>query len=1000
MDSSGSVFSETLQTITTTKLEELAKKRSTFEEQYATITSTIQAEPDPLKRLELLVDGAKVCFGVRTAPRKNKDDGRLGRVMDGGTSNKRLETDLKNLDRFLEQARYDPSISPKVLKDWEESVFKHLAVQSLKFQYADLYGKLVTEWLSSEKKATSGDGDIEMAESFEEVPGAKKLEARKEWEKSVFEPAVVDVDALKNYLNGLFGQGGRNRDVTKSLKAIREKVESFEVSMASSGQFSSHSLRWVIQGLLGSELLTNEKRTVLKDFLNNKVILAEIADVLNMRMAALESWSWGSHVPVEQRRKLNGSYNIYMHEDLLQAIFLHYIGVKWSVFFKAAFLSFRRNKSAWKTIHTTIPKITRKRREYYLGTRDTSPNLQAERRSTHRKTYFVHQLLDHESQQVEIQEGEEEAEFAEFIEEDDFEEDIERHALRPPIATSLSRKISTSQIPMQQMQAPRQGSVARQSYHNPVRPQGDRAVQDYQMQQMLLEQQNKKRRLMARQAEESETEDDFGGNRSASKKPMEAKQRILHLLSAEIVVNTRLHGELTCVRSVFESWNPLLPHATVLEVLDFFGVSAKWQTFFKAFLQAPLKFVDEATSSPRLRCRGTPGSHTLSDVFGEIILFCFDFSINQSTDGTPLYRLFDDFWFWSHDHEKCAKAWATVLDFAKAMSVNLNSTKTGTVRIARDASNAPAIDHRLPKGQIRWGFLHLDPTTGRFEIDQKMVDSHVDELRKQLQGKSKSVIDWIQAWNTYAATFFSSNFGKAANCFGREHVDKMLATHRHIQESIFQGGNVVEYLKSTIEQRFGVKDIPDGFLFFPVELGGLDLKSPFVGLLQIRESVRENPYDLMDEFEENERDEYVRAARDFTGNTKIQRYNVEDPNWKPAEGADDFFSFEEFTRHREEFAGFKGKLVDTYRALLKRPSEESIDVSVQVKQALDQLNGQANLRGITGNWGVMEAYWKWVAQMYGPEMVERFGGLNVVDPGLLPIGMVSLFRDKRVKWQG
>jgi hypothetical protein len=51
---------------------------------------------------------------------------------------------------------------------------------------------------------------------------------------------------------------------------------------------------------------------------------------------------------------------------------------------------------------------------------------------------------------------------------------------------------------------------------------------------------------------------------------------------------------------------------------------------------------------------------------------------------------------------------------------------------------------RLPEGQIRWGFLYLDPSTGRFEIDQKMVDSHVEELRRQLQGKSKSIIDWIQ----------------------------------------------------------------------------------------------------------------------------------------------------------------------------------------------------------------------------------------------------------------
>jgi hypothetical protein len=36
--------------------------------------------------------------------------------------------------------------------------------------------------------------------------------------------------------------------------------------------------------------------------------------------------------------------------------------------------------------------------------------------------------------------------------------------------------------------------------------------------------------------------------------------------------------------------------------------------------------------------------------------------------------------------------------------------------------------------------------------------------------------------------------------------------------------------------------------------------------------------------------------------------------------------------------------------------------------------------------------------MYGPEIVEKFGGLSVVDPGLLPIGMVSMFRERRTKW--
>lgn len=75
----------------------------------------------------------------------------------------------------------------------------------------------------------------------------------------------------------------------------------------------------------------------------------------------------------------------------------------------------------------------------------------------------------------------------------------------------------------------------------------------------------------------------------------------------------------------------------------------------------------------------------------------------------------------------------------------MNDTKTGSVRISRDKDLI--IDGRLPQGEIRWGFLYLDPTNGRFEIDQKNVDVHISELRKQLQGKSKSVIDWIQGEN-------------------------------------------------------------------------------------------------------------------------------------------------------------------------------------------------------------------------------------------------------------
>jgi hypothetical protein len=506
--------------------------------------------------------------------------------------------------------------------------------------------------------------------------------------------------------------------------------------------------------------------------------------------------------------------------------------------------------------------------------------------------------------------------------------------------------------------------------------------------------------------DEYEDDDDFNPSSQSSKKPIQAKQSLLHILAAEIIINTKLHGELTCFRSVFESWNPLLPHQTILTVLKFFGVSEKWITFFKTFLQAPLKFIEDGPAAPRLRRRGTPGSHALSDVFGELTLFCLDFSVNQHTDGGMLHRLYDDFWFWSHDYDKCTKAWSCVEQFTKVMGVELSATKTGSVRIGKDTTSNNGQDS-LPKGIIRWGFLYLEPTSGRFEIDAKMVDAHVEELRKQLQSKSKSVIDWIQAWNSYAAAFFSSNFGKPANCFGRDHVNKMLATHRGIQQKIFEGGNVVHFLKKSIEERFGVENVPDGFLFFPIELGGLDLKSPFVGLLQIRESVRENPYELMDQFKEAEEDAYENAKRAFdrgdVDRTDDQNhYPYKRPRGDHGSTSDHaFISFDEFVKYRETFNGLgQADLVDVYNNLLKKPVEENIEISEQVRQALERLRGQDNLNGITADWRRMDAYWKWVAQMYGPEMFEKFGGFNVVDPGLLPVGMVRVFREKRIKWNG
>ncbi|KAI5458984.1 hypothetical protein BGZ63DRAFT_490837 [Mariannaea sp. PMI_226] len=925
MASSGSVFSDTLREITDTKLDELSKRRAYFEQARSSLLQAILAEEDAVKRLVLLSNGVKQCCSIRT------DD--AGRVIIGQTKYPRLERELKNLDRFLDQAKYDPSISHDMLDTWQSSLLHHLDTQSRRFQYASLYGKLVTEWLSSDKndESTSND-DVEMGEGFEDVGNAKKLESRIEWEKTVFEPADTNEVALQEYLDHLFGLGDKKKKAIKTaLTNVRDAVKQFESQISTPDQFHPNNLRWVISSLQSSDLLSNEKREVLKDFEGNDVILKEIADVLNMRIGALDTWTWSAEapVPVEMHRKISGVYNIQMHEDLLQAIFLEYIGIKWSVFFKQTFINFRESQEAWKSAREDIPKHAKQRLGYYLGPLQSSPCLQSLRSKIFNNKYFLAQLLDNEQQCTETVDGEEEAEYAQFDEE----------------------------------------------------------------------------------------EDDSSDEEDKTRNPIALKKNLLHLLSTEIAINTHIYGELTAFHCGFESWNSMLPHQTVYGILKHFGVSEAWLRFFRKFLEAPLKFIDDDKSTPaRKRRRGTPASHVLSEVFGETALFCLDFAVNQSTAGNVLWRVHDDVWFWSPDHAVAVKAWETLDEFIAVTGTEVNPARAGTIRVSKDVTSTLPIDKSLPRGEIRWGFLRLSPKTGKFEIDQAMVDSHIEELHKQLLHKRKSVLDFIPAWNSYAAVFFNSNFGKAANCFGREHVDNILDTHKSIQERVCsllpqegetKASSVTEYIKSMISHRFGISDVPDGFLYFPIELGGLDLVSPFISLLQIREQVQKSPGESLETFEQAERDAYERAKKEFIkGNIRSQRYALDDPDWVPesAHDRETFMPFDEYVRYRELFRFDHHpqgtRLHNIFKILMKRPDEQSVDADdSKVSNALGHLQNQPGLR-LINRWHSMEPYWRWVTMMHGPEIVDRFGGMNIVEPTLLPMGMVTMFRDKRVTWQG
>lgn len=83
-------------------------------------------------------------------------------------------------------------------------------------------------------------------------------------------------------------------------------------------KFTVEDLEWTIKSLLSKDLLSNQKRSTLKEFMLNKVVLKEVADVLNMHLSSIASWSWpAGGVTIEMRRYLNGKYRNFMEEELL-----------------------------------------------------------------------------------------------------------------------------------------------------------------------------------------------------------------------------------------------------------------------------------------------------------------------------------------------------------------------------------------------------------------------------------------------------------------------------------------------------------------------------------------------------------------------------------------------------------------------------------------------------------------------------------------------------------
>ncbi|KAK1148124.1 hypothetical protein N8T08_010763 [Aspergillus melleus] len=892
-----SALSETLRSLTQSKIRELEKRQQAYESNKSSLLQAADRLTDIQGKIAHLLSGVRALF-----PQTARDP---------------VITDI---ERWLSQARYDSSIPLEKLVSIQNQLISRLDVNSRRLGLADLYSRLVMEWVNVDAEPNPSPGDSSSDhDDFSVVEEKQKQHLESlcdQFEKVVFEPLETNPVEIRAFLEGLFP----DEESKKAFEAFQAEMRNeclalWEKNSTGKEVFNIDSLKLCIKGLLKEDILSDAKKEILKYFLDNQVALIEIADVLNMRYDDLSNWEWHAGedgIPVLPTQQLNGKYRIWMDEDVLQTIFVQQIGVRLCAILKEHLEKLIWNGSVWNwSPGPNMTKSDRLRREYYLGEkRESSQSVAEIRKDEYMETYFV------------------------------------------------------SQLPESEWTLAQHGG----SYDD----------------------------------EEDDDEDD-DDKPSTKEEDKNVKQHLLRKVATEVLLHRALNGEAATIQSDLKWYGTSLSHSTIFTIMEFAGFPQRWITFFRKYLESPLN-MDQASSGreprgPRTRKRGLPIAHASEKLLGELVLFFMDLAVNRET-GMLLYRLHDDLWLCG-EPEKCAQAWEAMKRFAQVTGLGFNAFKTGSVYLSD--SRDTAIEARLPKGPVTIGFLTLDPESGDWKIDQSQVDEHVDQLQNQLQS-CYSVISWIRTWNSCIGRFFKSNFGQPAYCFGQPHVDEILETYEKVNRVLFgsqnpeNGSTLTEYLRQMIKSRFGVSDVPDGFFFLPEELGGLGLRNPFIPALLVRDSkaTSQSPAERMQALHKDLLSSYASRKKKFETLMDEDRHErLEALKIDPEEEAKDFIdpitfmSFDEYMQYADTRSS---DIADYYTISTQVAAPTEIEPTPEYNQGLSKL--QEIIRIADPSPEV-----KWVLHLHASELMGRFGGLNLVDRRFLPVGVLTMIKERKVKWQ-
>ncbi|KAI0600472.1 hypothetical protein F4775DRAFT_546072 [Biscogniauxia sp. FL1348] len=919
-----SVLSQTLQSISLTKIREIENQRDKYEFRKNEVLAAAAKHPDDVhKRIAELLRGVADLYPEALGDHK-----------------------VKNIRCWLQQSKYDPSMPAEILQSSEEVLRSKLEVQSRKLGLAHLYSRLVTEWMNSttpmdEAAAVPDDASFEVVDRQKE----RLQELCDKFERVVFEPLEVDEEKIGLYLRDLFD----GEDGSKALDYIRRAMNRrSENLLGNKAPFDEATLKWCIKGLLVEDLLSDEKQAILRDFLENSMVLREIADVLNVRYADFESWEWQAGeegIPVLPRQQLNGKYRIWMDEDVLQAIFIHYVGTNCCISLKETLEYLIKPKHGlwkWQTGSGLTHKEALRRSYYLTGYPPTQDSVDEERRKRYQALFFLSQLPSSTgSWGAKTYDNDGEAE----PEGDDDDAPADKRESRN-IKQALLHTLATESV------------MHRSLYGESAVLQSDlqwfatglshttifAVMRFFGFPEVLTAFFRKVLEAPLNMVPSSGAPPSQGARIRRRGVPMaHAPEKLigeLILFVMDLAVNQetgmllyRLHDDLFLCGEpprVAKAWKAMGTMAKVM------GLEFNMNKTGSVYLTDDGRSPDAAVAAGLPQGVVRIGHLTLDPASGEWILDQKQVSEHVSQLGKQL------------------AACTSVLDWVK----------TWNSCVGRFFS------HTFGEPAFCFGSQHVDSILTTYQQMQRVLFGGAPNSSSD---STKSVV-------------------------GEDGNDTLQAS-------------VVRHLKSKIEARFGITGVPDAFVLLPEKLGGLGLRNPFIPFLAVREDFEHSfssAQAVIRTCLDAEKEDYAAARRAFYAYGSVEErlrhlhagssrsmaadYEASRADTLGALGPaeyDTFFSFEEYTRWREATSA---PLRQAYLKLLEAPPARGPDLDDDVRDVLKQLS----ISSSDPSPKLQEV--RWILQMYGDELRDQCGGLRLVEQKFLPLGLLSMMRRKAVRW--